>query len=55
MGFDYASADDMTGAIFMGAGTSMSMVWFILAALICVYALWNGNRHEHDAYKKIKK
>ena len=55
MGFDYASVDDMTGAIFMGAGTSMSMVWFILAVLVCLYALWSGQRHEHDAYKKLKK
>lgn len=55
MGFDLASVDEMTGAIFMGAGGSMSMVWFILAALICVYALWSGNRHEHDAYNKLKK
>ena len=55
MGFDFASVDEMTGAIFMGAGGSMSMVWAILAALICVYALWSGKRHEHDAYDKLKK
>ena len=56
MGFDYnASTSEMTGAIFMGAGTSMSMVWFLIAALLCVYALWSGNRHEHAAYKKLKK
>ena len=52
MGFDLASTEDMSGAIFMGAGTSMSMIWFILAALICVYAIWSGNRHEKEAYKK---
>ena len=55
MGFDYASVDDMTGAIFMGAGTSMSMVWFLIAAALCVVALISGNRHEHSAYKKLKK
>jgi len=55
MGFDYASVDDMTGAIFMGAGTSMSMIWFLLAVLVCLYALWSGQKHEHDAYKKLKK
>lgn len=55
MGFDLASVDDMSGAIFMGAGSSMSMIWFIIAAVLCVYALWSGNRHEHQAYKKLKK
>ena len=55
MGFDYATTDDMTGAIFMGAGTSMSTVWFVIAAAICVVAIVAGNRHEHSSYKKLKK
>ncbi len=55
MGFDLASVDEMTGAVFTGAGTSMSMIWFVIAALICVFAIWSGYRHEMDAYKKLKK
>ena len=55
MGFDYATTDDMTGAIFMGAGGGMSTVWFLVAALICLYAIWAGNRHEHKSYKKLEK
>lgn len=55
MGFDYATTDDMTGAIFIGAGSSMSMVWFLIAAALCVLAIWAGNRHEHASYKKLKK
>lgn len=55
MGFDLASVDEMTGAVFMGAGGSMPVVWTIIAALICVYAIWAGNKHEHDSYKKMKK
>lgn len=55
MGFDLASVDEMTDAIFMGAGTSMSMVWFLVAAAVCVVALVMGQRHEHGAYKKLKK
>ncbi|MEM7438712.1 MAG: hypothetical protein AAF393_03865 [Pseudomonadota bacterium] len=55
MGFNLASVDEMTGAIFTGAGTSMSMVWFLIAAGVCVVALWSGQRHEHEAYKKLKK
>ena len=55
MGFDLESTDGMTGAIFMGAGSSMPMIWFLIAAALCVVALWSGNRHEHKAYKKLKK
>ena len=55
MGFDLASVDDMANAIFMGAGGSMPMVWAVIAMVICVVALISGNRHEHDAYKKMKK
>lgn len=55
MGFDYATTEDMADAIFTGAGSSMSMVWFLIAAALCVYAVWAGNRHEHASYKKLKK
>ncbi len=55
MGFDYASVEEMTGAVFTGAGSAMSMVWFLLAVLVCIYTLWTGYKHEHDAYKKLKK
>ena len=55
MGLDFASTEDMSGAVFMGAGSSMSMVWFLIAAAICVYAIWAGNRHEHKSYEKLKK
>ncbi len=54
MGFDLASVDEMTGAIFTGAGSSMSVVWAVIAALICLYAVWSGKRHEHDAYDKLR-
>ena len=55
MGFDYESTEAMTGAIFTGAGTSMSTVWFLIAAALCVVAILAGNRHEHASYKKLKK
>lgn len=55
MGFDLATVDEMTGAIFTGAGSSMSMIWFVIAAILCVIALISGNKHEHDAYKKLRK
>ena len=55
MGFDYASTEDMTGAIFTGAGGSMPVVYTLVAAAILVYVIWSGNRHEHEAYKNMKK
>ena len=55
MGFDLASTEAMSGAVFMGAGGSMPAIWTLIAVLVCVYALWRGNRHEHAAYKKMKK
>ena len=55
MGVDFTTTEDMVGAIFIGAGGSMPVVWTIVGALICVYAIWVGNRHEHAAYKKLKK
>ncbi len=55
MGFSLASTEEMAGAIFMGAGGSMPVIWALIAAAICVFAIWSGNKHEHDAYKKLKK
>ena len=55
MGFDLENVDAMSGAIFTGAGGSQPYIWAAIAALICVVALWSGNRHEHEAYKKLKK
>ena len=55
MGFDLESVDAMTGAIFMGWGGAMPGVWTLIGALLLIYALWSGMRHEHEAYKKLKK
>jgi len=55
MGFSLSNVDEMSGPIFMGAGGSTPMLWFVLAVLICLFALWSGQKHEHDAYKKLKK
>lgn len=55
MGFDFATADAMTGAIFMGAGGSMPFIWTLISIAVCVVACIAGSKHELDAYKKIKK
>ena len=55
MGFDLASTEEMTGAIFTGAGGSMPFWYTMIGAAILVYTIWSGNRHEHAAYKKMQK
>jgi hypothetical protein len=54
MGFPYetASWDAVTGAMYMGAGGSMPMIWTLVAAGVCVWALWAGNKKEHSLYDK---
>jgi len=56
MGFPYDSAtwDVVDGAMFMGWGTAMPGVYTFIAAAICVYVLWAGNRHEHKCYDNVK-
>lgn len=49
---DWAQAE---GPIYMGANSSMEVVWTLVAAAICVVALIIGSKHELDAYKRMKK
>ena len=55
MGFDLESTEAVAGAMFMGWGGAMPGVWTLIGAILCVVALWVGHRHEHEAYKKLKK
>ena len=55
MWFDLANWDAATGPLYMGANSSAEVIWTVLAAGICVWALIMGSRHELDAYKKMKK
>jgi len=55
MGFDLDNLDQMTGAIYMGAGTSWEVIWTVISIIIGVAACIVGSRHELDAYKKIQK
>lgn len=48
---DWAQAE---GPIYMGANTSMEIVWTAVAAALCVIALIAGSKHELDAYKRLK-
>ena len=55
MGSHIADWAEATGPMYMGANTSMEMIWTCVAAVICVIALISGSKHELDAYKKLKK
>ena len=56
MGFPYESAtwDVVDGAMFMGWGSSMPGLYTAIAAIVCVYVLWAGNRHEQKRYDNSK-
>ena len=53
MGFPFDTADwaVVEGAMYMGAGGAAPGIYTLIAALICVYVLWSGNRSEHSKYK----
>ena len=54
MGFpgSEASWSAIEGAMYMGAGGGMPMVYTLISAAMCVWALWAGNRKEHALYNK---
>ena len=54
MGFDIANWDAVEGALYMGAHTNWEVIWTLIAALVCIWALVVGSRHELDAYKKAE-
>lgn len=56
MGFPYDSAtwDVVDGAMFMGWGSAMPGFYTFIAAALCVYVLWEGNRRERNSYGKMK-
>jgi hypothetical protein len=57
MGFPFESAswDVVEGAMFIGWGTVMPGVYTLIAALICAYTLWSGNRAEQKHYRRMDK
>ena len=56
MGFPYdtPSWDGVSGAIFMGSGSSAPGVFTAIAIVICIAALLIGNSKEAGKYKKHK-
>ena len=52
MGFNLDSWNEFAGALFMGAGTSMTGIWTLVSVVCCVIALVVGSKHELDAYRR---
>lgn len=55
MGSQFSDWAEATGPIYMGANSSMEVVWTLVAVAICVISIISGSRHELDAYKRLKK
>ncbi len=55
MGSAFSDWAQAAGPIYMGANSSMEVVWTLLAAGLCVVSLILGSKHELDAYKRMKK
>ncbi len=54
MWFDLANWDAAAGPIYMGANSGWEVIWTVIAAVLCIFALIMGSRHELDAYKRMK-
>ena len=52
MGSNFDTWNDVAGPIYMGANSGWEMIWFAVAAVLCVLALVIGGVHENDAYRK---
>jgi len=55
MGTHFNDWADATGAIYMGFGTDMPMMWTAIAAGLCVLALVVGCLHEHLTYRRLRR
>jgi len=57
MGFPYDKLDwnEVEGAMFMGAGSTLTFFYTLIAILICVAFLLYGQMIESDKYDKVKK
>lgn len=55
MGSTIDTWNDVTGAIYPGAGTEWEYYWVIAAAGLCVLALVIGLGHEKIAYRRARK
>ncbi len=56
MGYPYAEATwgVADGAMYMGAGGAAPLIYTLIAIAACIWALWSGNRKEHEKYGDYK-
>lgn len=54
MGSAFSDWAEATGPIYMGADSSMEVVWTAVAVILCIAALISGSRHELKAYERMK-
>ena len=57
MGFPYDKLDwsVVDGAMFMGAGSTLTFFYTLIAIIICIIFLIYGQMVENDKYDKVKK
>lgn len=56
MGAPFEGAwETVTGAMYMGAGTSWETIWLVVSIAICVLAIWKGGKDEATSYRKAEK
>lgn len=54
MWYDLVNWDAAVGPIYMGANSEAEVIWTLIAAALCVWAIFVGARHELDAYERMK-
>ena len=52
--FEEASWSVVEGAMYMGAGGPATLLYTLISAGLCVWALWSGHRKEHALYENYK-
>jgi hypothetical protein len=57
MGFPFANAtwEGLEDAMYMGVNSNATLIYTLVAAGICVFVLWQGNRGEQERYKQVEK
>ena len=53
--FETVTWEGLEGAMYMGPNSNATLIYTLVAAGICVFALWHGNRGEPNHYKQVEK
>jgi len=57
MGFPFENKtwEGFKDARYMGANSNATLIYTLVAAVICGFVLWQGNRGKSNDYKQIEK